>query len=199
MEKGHLIIFSGPSGVGKGTIKDKLLEDESLHLHYSVSCTTRQPRVGEMEGIHYYFVTHEKFNEMIAADAFLEYASFVDNSYGTPKDKVEAKLNEGQNVLLEIEMQGALQVIEKCPEALSIFLLPPSMEELEARIRHRGTEAEEVIQKRLKQAQKEIGMKDKYRFNVINDDVERAVAEITQIIKTFKTPSAFNRIRRIAF
>ncbi len=96
---------------------------------------------------------------MIAADAFLEYASFVDNSYGTPKDKVEAKLNEGQNVLLEIEMQGALQVIEKCPEALSIFLLPPSMEELEARIRHRGTEAEEVIQKRLKQAQKEIGMK----------------------------------------
>ena len=187
MEKGHLIIFSGPSGVGKGTIKDKLLEDESLHLHYSVSCTTRQPRVGEMEGIHYYFVTHEKFNEMIAADAFLEYASFVDNSYGTPKDKVEAKLNEGQNVLLEIEMQGALQVIEKCPEALSIFLLPPSMEELEARIRHRGTEAEEVIQKRIKQAQKEIGMKDKYRFNVINDDVERAVAEITQIIKTFKT------------
>lgn len=187
MEKGHLIIFSGPSGVGKGTIKDKLMEDQSLNLHYSVSCTTRSPREGEQEGVHYYFVTHEKFAEMIKQDAFLEYATFVENSYGTPKDKVDEMLSKGQNVLLEIEMQGALQVIEKCPEALSIFLLPPSMEALEARIRGRGTEEEEVIQKRLAQAKNEIAVKDKYRFNVVNDDIDRTVAEIANIIKTFKT------------
>lgn len=186
MEKGHLIILSGPSGVGKGTVKDILLEDASLNLHYSVSCTTRQPRQGEVDGIHYYFVTKEKFNDMIAHDAFLEYATFVENSYGTPKDKVEEQLNQGQNVLLEIEMQGALQVIEKCPEALSIFLLPPSMEELEKRIRHRGTEQEEVIQKRLAQAKKEISMKDKYRYHVVNETVEDAVKKIKEIITNFK-------------
>lgn len=186
MKKGHLIIFSGPSGVGKGTVKDLLLKKEELNLHYSVSCTTRAPRKGEENGVHYYFISQDEFDKRIEDDAFLEYAQFVGNSYGTPKDKVEEQLNSGKNVLLEIEMQGALQVMEKCPEAITIFLLPPSLEELERRIRGRGTEADEVIQKRLEKARKEMAMKDKYQFHVLNDTVERAVSEISDIILNYE-------------
>lgn len=182
MNKGHLIILSGPSGVGKGTIKDVLMQKEELNLHFSVSCTTRKPRVGEVDGVHYYFVTHEKFEEMIEQDAFLEYAKFVENSYGTPKAKVDEQLDKGQNVLLEIEMQGALQVIKKCPEAISIFILPPSLEELENRLRGRQTETEEVILKRLATAKEELKMKDHYQYNVVNTTVEKAVEEISNII-----------------
>lgn len=182
MKKGLLIIFSGPSGVGKGTVKEILMENQSLNLHYSVSCTTRQPRQGELDGVHYYFITQDQFDEMVKQDAFLEYAQFVGNSYGTPKAKVEAMLQAGKNVLLEIDMQGALQVIAKCPDALSIFLLPPSMEELERRIRQRGTESDEVIAQRLAKANKEISMRKHYRYQVVNDQVERAANEIAQII-----------------
>lgn len=187
MQRGHLIIFSGPSGVGKGTIKDLLLRDPSLNLHYSVSCTTRAPRTGEVDGIHYYFVSQETFQKMIDEGAFLEYATFVDNSYGTPKKSVEAQLEKGENVLLEIDLQGALQVIKKCPDALSIFILPPSMEELEKRIRLRGTESEEVIQKRLATARQELAMQDHYRYRVVNDDIQRAVSEIKELIMSWKT------------
>lgn len=182
MKRGLLIIFSGPSGVGKGTVKEVLMRKEELNLHYSVSCTTRKPRAGEIDGVHYYFMTQETFDKMVEEDAFLEYAQFVGNSYGTPKAKVEEMLDQGKNVLLEIEMQGALQVIEKCPDALSIFLLPPSMEELERRIRHRGTETDDVIKQRLDKAKKEINMQDHYQYHVINQNVDDAANEIARII-----------------
>jgi len=182
MKKGHLIILSGPSGVGKGTIKDELMKNEKLNLHFSVSCTTRQPRNGEVNGVHYFFITHEQFDEMIQQNAFLEYAKFVENSYGTPKAKVEEQLEEGQNVLLEIEMQGALQVINQCPDAISIFILPPSLDELEKRLRGRKTETEEVILKRLAQAKEDLKMKDHYQYHVINHTIEQAVNEISTII-----------------
>lgn len=182
VKRGLLIILSGPSGVGKGTVKELLMQDKRLNLHYSVSCTTRQPRTGEIDGVHYYFISQENFDQMVQEGEFLEYAQFVGNSYGTPKSKVSEQLDQGKNVLLEIEMQGALQVIKKCPEALSIFLLPPSMEELENRIRHRGTESDDVIRQRLAKARKEIDMKDQYQYHVVNDTVERSAQEIAQII-----------------
>lgn len=182
MKKGHLIIVSGPSGVGKGTVINELMKQEELNLRYSVSCTTRQPRQGEIDGVHYYFVSHEKFDEMIAQNAFLEYAKFVENSYGTPKAKVEEQLEAGLNVLLEIEMTGAIQVIEQCPEAISIFILPPSIEELEKRLRGRQTETEEVIVKRLAQAHDDLAMKNHYQYHVVNDTVENTVNEIKEII-----------------
>lgn len=182
MEKGHLIILSGPSGVGKGTIKDLLMTKEELNLHFSVSCTTRKPREGEIDGVHYFFVSRDRFNEMIEENAFLEYAQFVENCYGTPKLAVEEQLEKGQNVLLEIEMQGALQVIEKCPEAVSIFILPPSIEELEKRLRGRKTETEDVILKRLNQAKEDLEMKKYYQYHVVNTTVEEAVHQISNII-----------------
>lgn len=182
MEKGHLIILSGPSGVGKGTIKDELMKIEALNLHFSVSCTTRKPREGEIDGVHYFFITHEIFDEMIENNEFLEYAKFVENSYGTPLKKVEEQLENGQNVLLEIEMKGALQVIERCPDVISIFILPPSIEELERRLRGRNTETEEVILKRLTQAHEDLKMKEHYQYHVVNNTVEAAVEEISNII-----------------
>lgn len=182
MNKGHLIILSGPSGVGKGTIKDELMKIDELNLHFSVSCTTRKPRVGEIDGVHYYFVSHEQFDAMIENNEFLEYAKFVENSYGTPLKKVEEQLEKGVNILLEIEMKGALQVIEKCPDAISIFILPPSIEELEKRLRGRQTESEEVILKRLNQAHEDLEMKKYYQYHVVNDTVEKAVNDIKNII-----------------
>ena len=182
MKKGHLIIVSGPSGVGKGTVINELMKQEELNLRYSVSCTTRQPRQGEIDGVHYYFVSHEKFDEMIAQNAFLEYAKFVENSYGTPKAKVEEQVEAGLNVLLEIEMKGAIQVIEQCPEAISIFILPPSIEELEKRLRGRQTDTEKVIVKRLAQAHDDLAMKNHYQYHVVNDTVENTVNEIKEII-----------------
>ena len=182
MEKGHLIILSGPSGVGKGTIKDELMKIEALNLHFSVSCTTRKPREGEIDGVHYFFITHEKFDEMIENNEFLEYAKFVENSYGTPLKKVEEQLEKGHNILLEIEMKGALQVIEKCPDAISIFILPPSLEELESRLRGRGTETEDVILKRLNQANEDLEMKKYYQYHVVNVTVEKAVEDIKNIV-----------------
>lgn len=182
MSKGLLIILSGPSGVGKGTVREVLFKNESLNLHYSISMTTRKPREGEVDGRDYFFVSKEKFQQTIEEDGFLEYATFVDNSYGTPKAYVEQLLNEGKNVMLEIETQGALHVIQKCPKVLSIFLLPPSLEELEKRIRGRGTEANDVILKRLAMARDELETKKYYRYHVINDTVEKASQDIADII-----------------
>lgn len=187
MEKGMLIILSGPSGVGKGTVREELFKDESLNLAYSISMTTRAPRPGEKEGVHYFFVTEEEFKNKIEAGKLLEWAQFVDNYYGTPQEYVDKLLNEGKNVVLEIEVQGALQVMKKRPDATTIFIVPPSMEELERRIRGRRTEEEETVQKRLSKAEKELATKDEYKYVVENDDIMVAKDRIAQIIKNHQT------------
>lgn len=183
MKRGLLIILSGPSGVGKGTVRQELFKDESLNLAYSISMTTRKPRPGEKEGQDYFFVSEEEFQSHIQKGELLEYAHFVGNYYGTPRFYVEKLLSEGKNVVLEIEVQGALQVMAKCPHALTIFLVPPSLEELERRIRGRRTEDEAVVQERLAKARKEIATKDEYKYVVENDDVLLAKEKIAQLIK----------------
>ena len=164
--KGKLIILSGPSGVGKGTVRMALMKNPNLHLFYSVSMTTRSPRPGEVNGREYYFVSKEEFQRNIDSGNLLEWAEFVGNRYGTPKDKVEQMREEGKNVLLEIEVNGTLEVLKKCPDAISIYLMPPSFEALEARIRGRSTESEDVIQRRLAKARKERTMQDHYAYKV---------------------------------
>lgn len=183
-KRGLLIIMSGPSGVGKGTIREELMKDKSLNLFYSVSMTTRNKRPGEVDGREYYFVTREEFDKNIETGNLLEWAEFVGNRYGTPKDKVEATRDEGKNVLLEIEVNGTSQVLEKVhgDDVISIFIAPPSIEELERRIRGRGTESDEVVKGRLAKATGELKLKDQYRYVVVNDDLLRAVDEIKDII-----------------
>lgn len=183
VKKGLLIILSGPSGVGKGTVRQELFKDESLNLAYSISMTTRKPRPTETEGVDYFFVSEKEFEEKIHNDELLEYARFVGNYYGTPQFYVDKLLAEGKNVVLEIEVQGALQVMAKRPDALTIFLVPPSFEELERRIRGRRTEKEEVVKERLDKARKEIATKDEYKYVVKNDDVIKAKEKIAKIIK----------------
>lgn len=182
-KKGLLIVFSGPSGVGKGTVRQYFQNDESLKLAYSISMTTRAPRAGEQDGVDYFFVTKEQFEESIQKGELLEYAEFVGNYYGTPLNYVEKLRNEGRNVLLEIEVQGMLQVKEKCKDALTIFIVPPSMEELERRIRGRRSESEEVIQKRLAKAEKEMLLESEYKFVVCNDCAKKAAEKVVAIIK----------------
>ncbi len=180
-KRGTLVLYTGSSGVGKGTIMKELLKrDSSIKL--SVSNTTRNPRNGEVDGVDYNFVTKEAFEELIPNDGYLEYAKYCENYYGTPKKPVEDMLEQGYNVFLEIEVQGGLQVMEKYPDILSIFVLPPSMEILEKRLRSRGTEDEETIQKRLAAAKEEMTYKDKYRYNVINGELDAAVDEILGIL-----------------
>ena len=184
-KRGLLIIMSGPSGVGKGTVRKEIMKDDSLNLFYSVSMTTRSPRVGEEDGKDYYFVSKEEFQRNIDNDNLLEWAEFVGNRYGTPKDKVNEKRDQGLNVLLEIEVNGTAQVLEKLKDdegVISIFLVPPSLEELEARIRGRQTETEEVIQSRLKKAATELPLKDRYQYVVVNNTVEQAAEDIKKII-----------------
>jgi guanylate kinase len=184
-KKGLLIIISGPSGVGKGTIRRFVMEDNTLNLAYSVSMTTRAPRVGEVNGVDYFFVTKEEFLQNLKDDNLLEHAEFVGNYYGTPKNAVEKSRSEGKNVILEIEVKGTQQVLDKCKgnDVVSIFLIPPSFEELERRIRNRRTEAEEIVQQRLEKARSEMGLKYRYQHIVINDVPERAAEEIRQIIR----------------
>ena len=161
--------MSGPSGVGKGTIREMLMEDKSLNLFYSVSMTTRKMRPGEVNGREYYFVTREEFMKNVEKDNFLEWAEYVGNCYGTPSDKVENMRLEGKNVLLEIDVKGAANVFKKVPDVVSIFIAPPSVEELGNRLRGRGTESEEVIANRVSQAAKELEFKHLYKYVVIND------------------------------
>lgn len=184
MKRGLLIIMSGPSGVGKGTIREKLMEDKSLNLFYSVSMTTRNPRPGEVDGREYYFVSKEEFQRNIDNGNLLEWAEFVGNRYGTPRDKVEKMRDEGKNVLLEIDVNGTSQVLSKLDrnDVISVFIAPPSLKELENRIRGRSTETDEVIKNRLAQASRELGQKDQYRFVVVNDKLEDAVEEFRKII-----------------
>ena len=184
-EKGVLITVSAPSGCGKSTVVHRLMELRSS-LRFSISATTRKPREGEKDGVDYYFVSRKRFQEMIEADDFLEHAEYVGNCYGTPKGAVDRQLNDGKDVYLDIDVQGAMQVKEKRSDALLIFLMPPSLEELERRLVRRGTNTPEEIQDRLKAAEYEISCRDRFDFVVVNDEVERAVAEISGLIDAHK-------------
>lgn len=185
MKRGLLIVFSGPSGVGKGTIRSKFIDDRDLNLAFSISMTTRKPRPGEVDGVDYFFVDRKTFEQQIENDAFLEFAEFVGSYYGTPKAYVDKLRDEGKNVLLEIEVQGALQVASKVPDALTIFIVPPSLDELERRIRNRRTEAEEIIQQRLAKASKELDLVGKYKYVICNDDPQLAADLTKTIIKRY--------------
>ena len=178
-----LIIITGPSGVGKGTVVKELL-DRNKDIWLSISATTRNPRVGEKDGLNYYFISDERFKDMIDKKEFLEWAQFAGNYYGTPLSTVNEKIEKGFIVLLEIEVEGAKQIKEKFPEALSIFLLPPSKAELEKRIRNRGTEKEEAIDRRLSRANYEIASSDEFDFVLTNHDVDETVKGVFKIIKS---------------
>lgn len=179
-EKGLLIVISGPSGTGKGTVCKALLDKNDFWI--SVSATTRSPRVGEIDGKSYYFLAKEEFVSKISNDDFLEYAEVYGNFYGTPKSKVLEMIEQGRDVILEIDIQGALKVKDNYPEGVFIFILPPSMEELKNRITKRGTETPESLMTRFKSAYKEINYVSKYNYAVVNDNVEDAVRKIESIV-----------------
>ncbi len=183
MHRGLLIVISGPSGVGKGTVIEKFIHDPDLNLTYSVSMTTRPRRPGEVDGVNYYFGSREEFLRARDNGELLESAEFVNNFYGTPLKKVEELRNAGKNVLLEIEVQGCQQVVQKCPDALTIFIVPPSMQELEKRIRGRATEPEEIVQQRLEKARREMAMTNQYKYVVCNDKPDLAADIIRVIIR----------------
>ncbi|MFD2638217.1 guanylate kinase [Piscibacillus salipiscarius] len=180
-EQGILFILSGPSGVGKGTVRKRLFEEDS-DLQYSISVTTRNPRDGEENGVDYFFKSREQFEQMIEQDELIEYAEYVGNYYGTPKQYVEDTLKQGKDVFLEIEVQGAMKVRESFPQGVYIFLFPPSLDELKNRIINRGTESEDLIRNRLLEAKKEIDMMDAYDYVVVNDEIENAVHRIQSIV-----------------
>ncbi|WP_293173784.1 guanylate kinase [Oceanithermus sp.] len=180
--RGDLFVMTGASGVGKGTLRARLME--RVRLRYSISMTTRPPRPGERHGIDYWFVDEETFERTKREGGFLEYATYVDHSYGTPRAPVERALARGEDVLLEIEVQGALQVAEKVPEAQLIFVVPPSLSELRQRLLLRGKDSLEKIEKRLERAREEIAMADRFDYVVVNDVLEDAVADLERIILT---------------
>ena len=185
MSKGKLLVLSGPSGVGKGTVLGELMKRRT-DMCFSVSATTRAPREGEVDGVSYFFVSKERFEEMIQQGELLEYAQFVNNSYGTPRAYVDQKLEQGMNVILDIEVQGARNIVNMIPDAVSVYVIPPSYEELERRLRGRGTETEEQIQGRLQTAIEEAKQADFYRYIIVNDNLETAVNELDAIVTAEK-------------
>ena len=182
MNKGQLIVFSGPSGVGKGTVLKEFLADRE-NVALSVSATTRQPRPGEENGVHYYFLTKEEFLKKVEEGNMLEYAQYNSNYYGTPKDKVNEALAQGRDIVLEIEVQGALLVKEKCPNALLVFVAPPSWQELRDRLTGRGTEDAATIENRLNIAKQELTQAVHYDYILVNDTVEAAAQRLEHIIE----------------
>ena len=180
-KKGVLFVLSGPSGVGKGTLKNRLLAEFEGQVVDSISATTRGPREGEVHGREYFFISRQDFLERIANNDFLEYAEFSGNMYGTPKSYVLSVLEKGVNVITEIEVQGALQVFERMPDCVSVFILPPSYEELESRLRGRATESEEKILARLETAKRELPIAEKYQHRIVNNDLDTAYEELRTI------------------
>ncbi len=182
-ERGLLIVLSGPSGVGKGTVRRALFQMPNHDLVYSVSMTTRKPRPGEVDGVDYYFVDKETFLKRIKENKFLEWAEFVGNYYGTPRDKVEEQLDQGKEVVLEIEVEGALQVRKQMKDAVFIFLVPPGKQALYERLLQRGTDTQEMIERRMKKAESEFLLAHKYDYIVVNDEVNNAADRIMAIIR----------------
>ena len=183
-KRGLLIVLSGPSGVGKGTVRAAIFAKGEQKFVYSISATTRLPRTGETDGVDYFFKTREEFEQMIQNKQLLEYAEYVGNYYGTPLEYVENTLATGKDVFLEIDVQGAIQVRELMPEGVFIFLTPPDLNELESRIVNRGTDSDEVIAKRMKTAREELELMKYYDYSVVNDTVDNAVQKIEAIIQT---------------
>ena len=182
-ERGLLIVFSGPSGVGKGTVRQEIFSTPDHKFEYSVSMTTRQRRPGEVDGVDYFFRTREEFEELIKNGQMLEYAEYVGNYYGTPLTYVNETLDKGIDVFLEIEVQGALQVKKKVPDGVFIFLTPPDLDELKDRLVGRGTDSEEVIRQRIERAKEEIALMREYDYAVVNDEVPLAAERVKRIIE----------------
>ncbi|WP_298530048.1 guanylate kinase [uncultured Ruminococcus sp.] len=190
MNKGRLIVFSAPSGCGKGTMLAEILKDKNYCV--SVSATTREPREGEVDGVNYHFISKGDFLQKVADSEFLEHAEYCDNYYGTLISEVDGRLNDGLNVILEIEVQGAMKIREKRPDALFIFIAPPSVNELRRRLKKRGTETDEVIEKRVSQAAGEIALAPKYDYIIVNDALEDAVSDFFAVMRAEKLKAEFS-------
>lgn len=198
-DKGLLIVLSGPSGVGKGTVRKAIFDHPETNFKYSISMTTRQKREGERDGIDYFFKSHEEFETLIEQDKFIEYAEYVGNYYGTPVDYVKETIADGHDVFLEIEVEGAKQVREKFPDALFIFLAPPTLAQLEERLIGRGTDSQEVISHRIKEARRELSLMNLYDYVVINDNVGMARQKIQCIVEAshLERSRVENKLRKL--
>ncbi|WP_166626495.1 guanylate kinase [Jeotgalicoccus sp. S0W5] len=198
-DKGLLIVLSGPSGVGKGTVRKAIFDHPETNFKYSISMTTRNKREGEVDGVDYFFKTREEFETLISQDKFIEYAEYVGNYYGTPVDYVKETTANGHDVFLEIEVEGAKQVREKFPEALFIFLAPPTLSQLEQRLIGRGTDSQEVIDHRIREAKRELNMMNLYDYVVINDDVTKARESVQCIVEAshLERSRVENKLRKL--
>ncbi|MGX7092672.1 guanylate kinase [Hutsoniella sourekii] len=196
--RGLLVVLSGPSGVGKGTVRAAIFEENKYNYVYSISATTRKMRDGEVDGVDYFFISREEFENLIQEDALLEHAEYVGNYYGTPIKKIQENLEAGHDVFLEIEVQGALKVKERMPEGVFIFLAPPNLTELESRICGRGTEDEAIIFERMQKAREEIEMMQYYDYVVVNEEVDQAVDQVNAIIQSehLKVDRVVDQIQR---
>ena len=190
--RGLLLVVSGPSGTGKGSVLEAFYQIiERGDIYYSISMTTRKPRPGEVHGVHYFFTTREEFEQGIAAGAFLEHTQYLDNYYGTPRDEIEKQRDDGRDVILEIESDGAFQIRRAVPDARLIFILPPGMAALEQRLRGRGTEDERTILRRLERAKEEIAKAGEYDYIILNDRLEEAADDLRAVIRAEKSKAAY--------